>query len=387
MASSACGIPPTAGFVRALFSNGSQGSRERFSLSADGKRMVTVERSHEANFRLWDFETGRKLSRVPVPNPKPYLSLMTYSPRSKDRGNGLVRRRDRVPRRGDAGRGRSDEGRIREHPPDRILAGRPAAGWDESGALGTHRRRADRRVRGGRRSAASHSIDSFDPERASLVIWDVAQAAETQRIDVQGCHPIAWCSRPMAQSLVAPFCDGTIRFFDAASGHERFRLRLDGPGQRTIAISPDGSTLWLPAMTRRGYRHRQSTSGTWPESERRTGWPSLTILTDSRSRPMGRLSPWAQWEKVLRLWDLATGREIDPKPSHRNSVACLVVSPGGKTVITGGYDNAIRQWDAVTGRELSVIGMHADPVYDLAISPDGRIPDLVQHRGTGGWPH
>ena len=76
--------------------------------------------------------------------------------------------------------------------------------------------------------------------------------------------------------------------------------------------------------------------------------------------------------EVLRLWDLAARQEIDPKPSHRNSVACLVVSPGGKTVITGGYNNAIRQWDAVTGRELSVIGMHADPVYNLAISPDGR---------------
>ena len=65
--------------MRTLISDGSQGSRQ-FWLSADGKRMVTVEQSHEANFRLWDFETGRELRRVPVPNPKPYLSLMTYSP-------------------------------------------------------------------------------------------------------------------------------------------------------------------------------------------------------------------------------------------------------------------------------------------------------------------
>jgi WD40 repeat protein len=65
--------------LRTLIPDGSEGSRE-FALTADGKRMLTVERSSSAHYRIWDFATGRELSRVPVPDPKPYLWQVVYSP-------------------------------------------------------------------------------------------------------------------------------------------------------------------------------------------------------------------------------------------------------------------------------------------------------------------
>ena len=250
-------------------------------------------------------------------------------------------------------------------PDGRLLAGTSAAHPAHVGGVAV----GGMAGRGGR-PRTIQSID--DPmEIAALVIWDVANATETRRIDVQGAHPNRVVFSPDGRSLVAPFCDGTIRSYDVAGGREQFRLRPDGPSQRTIAFSPDGSMLATGDDTA---GTSASAIHVWDAVRKReihrfaVGHDPLALAFS----PDGRTLAAAPWEKVLRLWDLGTGRELNPLPSHRNSVACLVVAPDGHSVITGGYDTAIRRWDAATGRELSVVGTYPGPVYDLAISPDGR---------------
>ena len=359
---------PTSGrLVRSVIPDGSGGSR-LFALSADGKRMVTVERSHEASFRLWDFETGRELRRVPVPNPKPYLSLMAYCPNGKtvavELMDNIIAFRDGETL-AEVRRMKVGAGFIRHivfSPDGRLLAG---VCEDQAHHM--------RLPGAGMGAGAPRAPDAPEPgEKSSIVIWDVAKAAESRRFAIAGAHPDRLVFSPDGRTIAAPCCDGSIRLFEPAGNGEVDRMKVKSPGQHAVAFSRDGRTL----------ASADDTSGTltvaihlW-DVARRTEIRHLSA--DSKYvfalafSPDGRTLASAGWEKILRRWDVATGREIDPRPSHGTSVACLVVSPGDNTVITGGYDQAIYKWDADTGRELAMMETHSLPVYDLAISPDGR---------------
>jgi WD40 repeat protein/serine/threonine protein kinase len=95
-------------------------------------------------------------------------------------------------------------------------------------------------------------------------------------------------------------------------------------------------------------------------------------------------SPEAIKPGEVILWDAATGERIRTINGHGNSVSCVVFSPDGTKLATGGPDpdGAPRVWDVATGRELrrvehqpASLGEGNFPVMNgghLAWSPDGR---------------
>jgi dipeptidyl aminopeptidase/acylaminoacyl peptidase len=57
--------------------------------------------------------------------------------------------------------------------------------------------------------------------------------------------------------------------------------------------------------------------------------------------------------------------------SHRGAVTTCAFSPDGKLVATGGDDKAVRLWDLATGREVRRLDV-GDKVVQAAFAPDGR---------------
>jgi WD40 repeat protein len=55
---------------------------------------------------------------------------------------------------------------------------------------------------------------------------------------------------------------------------------------------------------------------------------------------------------TVRLWDVATGKEMKRLPRNKNYIAELAFSPDGKTLATYGrfYDYKVRVWDVTTGK-------------------------------------
>ncbi|MEJ2118418.1 MAG: hypothetical protein P8Y36_11230 [Alphaproteobacteria bacterium] len=95
-------------------------------------------------------------------------------------------------------------------------------------------------------------------------------------------------------------------------------------------------------------------------------------------------------DHTLKLWDVATGEELRTfrgHSSHVNSVAfspdgstvvsggageTLAILPDGRTVITGSADYSLKLWDVASGKELSTLTGHSDTVQSVAFSPNGR---------------
>ena len=58
-------------------------------------------------------------------------------------------------------------------------------------------------------------------------------------------------------------------------------------------------------------------------------------------------------DRHLRLWDLATGREVRRFDGLRGHAAGVAISPDGCRALSGGLaDQNLRLWDVATGREL-----------------------------------
>jgi len=77
-------------------------------------------------------------------------------------------------------------------------------------------------------------------------------------------------------------------------------------------------------------------------------------------------------DDTIKLWDVATGREIRTFSGHKSYVSSVAFSPDGKQIISGSYDNTIKLWDTATGREIRTFSGHTDSVSSAAFSPDGK---------------
>ncbi len=92
-------------------------------------------------------------------------------------------------------------------------------------------------------------------------------------------------------------------------------------------------------------------------------------------------------EKTLHLWDCVIGKEIWKLVTE--TFLRLEFSPDGKTLAGGvvGYmSSPIRMWDVATGRQICIFPEHQYPSRLIALSPDGRTVTTWEYRDEGSCP-
>ena len=73
-----------------------------------------------------------------------------------------------------------------------------------------------------------------------------------------------------------------------------------------------------------------------------------------------------------QIWDAETGKPIGPPLDHPGFVMATAYSPDGKTLVTGSGDKTARLWDAASGRQIGPPLNHQNAVVAVAYSPDGK---------------
>ncbi|MGO9544231.1 MAG: hypothetical protein ACLPPF_05495 [Rhodomicrobium sp.] len=98
-------------------------------------------------------------------------------------------------------------------------------------------------------------------------------------------------------------------------------------------------------------------------------------VTSAAFSPDGRFVLSASFDKTLKLWDVATGKELRSFTGHVDAVDSVAFSPDGRFALSGSSDdNTLKLWDVATGKELRSFGFFLEnPVSSVAFSPDGRL--------------
>jgi RNA polymerase sigma factor (sigma-70 family) len=158
--------------------------------------------------------------------------------------------------------------------------------------------------------------------------------------------------------------------WDISTGRAVRRLEMGIGFLAGSAFTPDGKTAAL------AYTDQKTASLVFVDTltgkqVHRKDMPTLKVIGSLAFSPDGRtLAGWCD-DETIRLWEVATGREIRRMTGRQAKVTELTISPDGQTLASGGHDFTIRLWDVKTGAERHKLEGFAGQIFSLAFAPDG----------------
>jgi WD40 repeat protein/transcriptional regulator with XRE-family HTH domain len=214
--------------------------------------------------------------------------------------------------------------------------------------------------------------------RTSLALASLSNGLLTTRPDVSlalAFEAYREVPRPEARSAV-------IRAILAARRSHLRGLRTIPTALGAVALSPDAKTLASVG--------RASTVRLWDVASGK----QVAVLHGQDSpvrafafRPDGKMLASVGGDTV-RLWDVTTGTQRNVLHARPGAVSAIAFSPDGKLLASAGDGDAVRLWDVTTGTQRNVLHVHATAVSAVAFSHDGKLlasTDVAHHSRVRLW--
>ncbi len=213
-------------------------------------------------------------------------------------------------------------------------------------------------------SPSGDQVAVVDEDGRAINLWETATGKLIGAL-IGHAGPVGVLAySPDGKRLASGSADKTLRLWDPANLKEVAVLRGHENSVDWIYFSPDG--LRICSLGTGSARLWDATTGSQVAvlggPVRRLG---VIFTPDSRRLVIGI-------DREARVYDAHSGLRIGALGTHQAPVVHLVVSPEGKRIASSDHDEKIiRLWDALTGREIAVLCGHAYCPEVLAFSPDG----------------
>jgi WD40 repeat protein len=133
-----------------------------------------------------------------------------------------------------------------------------------------------------------------------------------------------------------------------------------------VAVSPDGKQI----LTAAGDNLRLWDVATGKEVQIFAGPPQFHWAIGFSAD--GKTAFGAGNDAIVRTWDVSTGKEVRSLKGHTESVWGAALSPDGKLLATGSWDKSVRLWEAATGKPVRKFDGVEQKIRCLAFAPDGK---------------
>ena len=81
-----------------------------------------------------------------------------------------------------------------------------------------------------------------------------------------------------------------------------------------------------------------------------------------------------------KLWKVDNASLVKSFRGHKDALLCAKLSPDGKLLATGSYDQTIILWNVETVKPVATLEGHNGAVFELDFHPRGHIPGIGQRR-------
>jgi WD40 repeat protein len=204
-----------------------------------------------------------------------------------------------------------------------------------------------------------------------LILWEVSTGKEIRRFD---CAPSISTFSP-DDKLLAVACmkqgggTATFRLLEISTGKELFQKEAPLNGFFWwVDFSPDMKTIAFVDQKHIYLLDRE----TGNERRRFEGGVRQLFFSPDRKWMMGNNG------NRIRLWEVASGKEIHAHPGLNSGASAMAVSADGRKLATATYyyGEPLTVWDAVTGKKLHALDLADNSGYGfvqgLSFSPDNK---------------
>jgi WD40 repeat protein len=248
---------------------------------------------------------------------------------------------------------------------------------------------------------ATGGVDGKD--KHSLRLWDTATGKEQRRCVLPKDEPpISVAFAPGGKEIAVAVEEDDMHLFEVESGKHLRRLKHYWASR--LVFAPDGKALasvggslvrlWNPATGDRLPRpegHEAAVGAVAVSADSKlvaTGADDVCLWDTAKATlvrrlaapgtavaftPDGKKLATAARDRTVRLWDVATGKEVSTLTGHKFPIKALAISPDGKYLASGDVQAVIRIWDLAGGKELHAIEMKSSASsLSLVFAPDSK---------------
>jgi WD40 repeat protein len=208
-------------------------------------------------------------------------------------------------------------------------------------------------------------------------VWDAATGRK--QIAVKGAS-VAFSPDGRHLATAGPAAPGTdkrasvVKWWDAVTGKELrtfgthelevLMLAMTPDGGRVVAVDNSGKVKVWETTTGEEVRHFPVKCLIYSR------W-GIVLRPDGKQLACTDLDHTNN-QYLVRVYDLASGRQVMTLPGPASWISCLAYSPDGKRLATGCADENVKLLDTTTGQEVLTLTAHCDRVIGVAFSADGR---------------